>query len=214
MRKARLLFILIAIAAPCLFSPQARGCYGCTYGACPSPCIYGKIGGPYNSCSDCKAFLCPEPNCIPPEGVTASQNGATCGFQLAALRDDDSRVLSVRTVGIDPTITVNGVRVQNVLLNSPAYIAGIRSGDSILLIDGTPLRHRSYRDVVSALDGPAEVRLVVRRGARSHAVLLRGSPISVVSAQIASPQLRTNDRLLISLSYGPEHANSSPEALP
>jgi S1-C subfamily serine protease len=57
-----------------------------------------------------------------------------------------------------------GVRVQEVLPGSPAEAAGIRPGDVILSLDGTPITGlRAYSDLLKARKPGDAVEVVVRK---------------------------------------------------
>jgi membrane-associated protease RseP (regulator of RpoE activity) len=58
-------------------------------------------------------------------------------------------------------------KIEEVLPNTPARLAGLRAGDRIIAVNGTPVTARRLLDMIAASEG-RPIQLTVRRGARDR----------------------------------------------
>ena len=77
-------------------------------------------------------------------------------------------------IGVRIRVVDDGVRILNVMENTPAERAGLRDDDLIVAIDGEAAAGLSQREIVKRLRGPmrSSVNLTVRRSERSDSLSL------------------------------------------
>jgi carboxyl-terminal processing protease len=69
-----------------------------------------------------------------------------------ALQDDTEG--AYEGIGVEVDVVAEGARVDRVLPNGPASIAGIQPGDLLLTVNGSPLAGRSLDDISLVMKGP------------------------------------------------------------
>jgi carboxyl-terminal processing protease len=65
-------------------------------------------------------------------------------------------------IGVVPVIDKGRLRVNHVIPDGPAWLAGVRSGDLVLAVDGRKVRGRRLDRSIQALDGPPGTEVTVR----------------------------------------------------
>ena len=88
-------------------------------------------------------------------------------------------------VGMTVTTVRQGLRVQQVYDNSPAKEGGLKVGDIIVSVNGTPLAGKSTEEATSLIKGPAgtKVRLEVRTGKRTRTITLERAEVDIPIVQ-------------------------------
>jgi serine protease Do len=95
------------------------------------------------------------------------------------------------TSGSDDLARPGGFRVRSVTPGSPAARAGLRTGDQIISLDGTPIASREAFETALSTRGPGRpMRLVVRGPGGERTVTLSGqAPPADLGVQILREQL-------------------------
>jgi serine protease Do len=84
-----------------------------------------------------------------------------------------------------------GLRVKSVYPNSPASRAGIRAGDQIVSVDGSPIDSQEAFETVLSTRGPGKpLKLVLRDKQGEHAVTVQGeAPPAGIGTQILRDEI-------------------------
>ncbi|HEU5250941.1 MAG TPA: trypsin-like peptidase domain-containing protein [Thermoanaerobaculia bacterium] len=95
------------------------------------------------------------------------------------------------TSGNDDLARPGGFRVRNVTPGSPAARAGVRSGDLVVSVDGTPIESREAFETALSTRGPGRpMRLVLRNSSGERTVTIQGqAPPANLGTQILREQL-------------------------
>ena len=95
------------------------------------------------------------------------------------------------TSGNDDLARPGGFRVRNVTPGSPAARAGVRSGDLVVSVDGTPIDSREAFETALSTRGPGRpMRLVLRNSSGERTVTIQGqAPPANLGTQILREQL-------------------------
>ncbi|MCC6526150.1 MAG: carboxypeptidase regulatory-like domain-containing protein [Polyangiaceae bacterium] len=104
-------------------------------------------------------------------GLTA---GGPASFELT--RDDGSGRTEAVGVGVILAVTAEGMRILGLVPGGPAHRAGVRFGDGLVRIDGTPTEGLTAAECLQRLGGPegSSVTLIVaRESAEIEITLLR-----------------------------------------
>ncbi len=108
------------------------------------------------------------------DGVTAELDA----FSRYAGRDEARENRASRDgfggIGVRISLVDEGVKVLSVMENTPAEASGLLDGDVIVMIDGTPVKGLSQREVVRRLRGPLRSRVnltVDRKGETSRRLI-------------------------------------------
>ena len=69
-------------------------------------------------------------------------------------------------IGLSLRETLFGVLVTDIVMNAPAYLAGIRKGDQLLKLNDQPVSEMAFDSILKSLEGPkgSEVSLSLKRG--------------------------------------------------
>ena len=136
----------------------------------------------------------------PPQHQTAPQQGSQHGMMgtgqmmgadgrggMMGMGPEQQTAKDRGIIGIFPTLSADAVgapahlTVGSVAPYSPAYFAGIESGDQIVAVDGQPIDGKGLSDVAAAIRGEVgtAVKLSVSRQGQSREVsLTRVEPMS------------------------------------
>ncbi len=95
------------------------------------------------------------------------------------------------TSGNDDLARPGGFRVRNVTPGSPAARAGMRTGDLVVSVDGTPIESREAFETALSTRGPGRpMRLVLRNSNGERTVSLQGqAPPANLGTQVLREQL-------------------------
>jgi serine protease Do len=95
------------------------------------------------------------------------------------------------TSGNDDLARPGRFRVRNVTPGSPAARAGVRSGDLVVSVDGTPIESREAFETALSTRGPGRpMRLVLRNSSGERTVTIQGqAPPANLGTQILREQL-------------------------
>ncbi len=95
------------------------------------------------------------------------------------------------TSGNDDLARPGGFRVRNVTPGSPAARAGVRSGDLVVSVDGTPIDSREAFETALSTRGPGRpMRLVLRSSSGERTVTIQGqAPPANLGTQVLREQL-------------------------
>lgn len=116
-------------------------------------------------------------------------------------------------IGVKLQLTDDGPTVHSVLDGSPALSAGLKSGDIITAVDGTPTAGMAMDALSSLIQGEAgsTVQITYRRGGTESTCTLTRSPITV--AATTSSLLEDHIGYLSCTTFGPETYTHFQEAL-
>ena len=169
---------------------------------CPNfpTCIRGVRNQPgWQDCSQC---TCPVPsqNCFPASASATAGVLQDCGgHALALARAARVPIILPRTLGVDPLVGFRAATVEKVLFASPAFQAGLRRGDQILMVNGTSVAGMSYKQIVRVLDEPPRVKLIVARGAEVLEFSLSSENLVLLSERIRDRRWRETGQHVIDL---------------
>jgi C-terminal peptidase prc len=108
-------------------------------------------------------------------------------IQPLAQIDDNSKSLDVSFVGIGAIVSSSNSQfiVQSPVLNSPAFVAGLKSNDVITSINGEKIEKKDLADITKALKGPEGSTVKV-------GLLRKGTPleIQVIRGKVTIPNLQ------------------------
>jgi len=100
----------------------------------------------------------------PPTTSDSTKGSATPGVSANSLQSP------VGWIGVSGKDDSKGALVTDVTAGGPAAQAGIRSGDTILVIDGTTIKGKDFEKVVTALKPGTRVPVNYTRGSSVHEV--------------------------------------------
>lgn len=125
------------------------------------------------------------------QGMLSSLGDKYASYYGEAQYADFQRALEGRYTGIGVWLARVGgqLRVTSVLPASPAGAAGVRVGDEIISLDGTPLAERSVPQVVTAMRGDVgtELRFGLRRSGVDQQVLIRRAAVQAKDVVVDHP---------------------------
>ena len=100
----------------------------------------------------------------PPTTSDSTKGSATPGISANSLQRP------VGWIGVSGKDDSKGALVTDVTAGGPAALAGIRSGDTILVIDGTTIKGKDFEKVVTTLKPGTRVPVNYTRGSSVHEV--------------------------------------------